>query len=375
MLVLFAGHLLSTSTFDLLAWTAITWLAVRAVRTGENRLWLAAGVVLGVSLLNKPLPAFLAVGLLAGVVVAGPRRLLRNPCVWGGTAIALVLFSPWIVWQASHGWPQLTVARSIAGGHSGSSEPWWAVVPFQLLLISPLLAPIWIAGLVRLFRDPELRELRFLAWAWVILAVIFMATGGKPYYISGLMPALLGAGSISVDAWLDRGREGARRALLLGALVLSGGVAVLISLPVQPVRDAGQAISEVRETIGWPEFARTVAGVYRRLHDRGQAVILTGNYGEAGAIDHFGPELGLPQAYSGHNAFGYWGPPPDGSAPVIAIGLTSGVRATELRDCRRAGRIDNGLGIDNDEQGTAVYACTGPRRRWSAEWPSLRHLG
>ena len=375
VVVLFGGHLLSTSTFDLLAWTAITWLAVRALRTGADRLWLVAGVVLGVSLLNKPLPAFLAVGLLAGVLVAGPRRLLRNPYVWLAGVISLALFSPWLIWQASHGWPQLDVARSIAEGHSGSSEPWWAVVPFQFILVSPLLAPIWIAGLVRLFRDPKLSEFSFLGWAWVILAAIFMATGGKPYYISGLMPALLGAGSISVDVWLKRGREGARRALLVGALVLSGGIAVLISLPVQPVRDAGQAISEVRETIGWPQFARTVAAVYRALPDRANAVILTENYGEAGAIDHFGPGLGLPHAYSGHNAYGYWGPPADGSAPVFAIGLTPGVRATQLRGCNEAARIDNGLGIDNDEQGTAVYVCAGPRRPWSTEWPSLRHLG
>src|SRR6185295_19243405 len=120
--VLFTGHMLSTSTFDLLAWTAVSWLVVRAVRTGENRLWLAAGVVLGLGLLNKPLPAFLAAGLLAGILVAGPRRLLRDPYVWAGAAIALVLWSPWILWQAADDWPQLDVSRSIASGESTSSE-------------------------------------------------------------------------------------------------------------------------------------------------------------------------------------------------------------------------------------------------------------
>jgi hypothetical protein len=102
-IVLFTGHTLSTSTFDLLIWTALTWLAVRALRSGEQRLWLVAGVVLGVGLLNKPLPAFLAAGLLAGVLIAGPRRLLRSPYVWSGAAIALVLWSPWILWQAAAG--------------------------------------------------------------------------------------------------------------------------------------------------------------------------------------------------------------------------------------------------------------------------------
>ena len=113
MIVLFTGHLLSTSTFDLLAWTAVTWLAVRAIRTGDDRLWIAAGVVLGVGLLNKPLPAFLAAALLIGVAFAGPRELLRNRWVWAGALIALVLWSPWLIWQQANDWPQIDVSKSI----------------------------------------------------------------------------------------------------------------------------------------------------------------------------------------------------------------------------------------------------------------------
>jgi 4-amino-4-deoxy-L-arabinose transferase-like glycosyltransferase len=376
-IVLFTGHLLSTSTFDLLDWSAAVWLAVRAVRTGENRLWLLAGAVLGLGLLNKPLPAFLAAGALAGVAIVGPRRLLRNPYVWGGAAIALVLWSPWIVWQARHGWPQLDVSRSIAGGGSTSSQPWWAVVPFQVLLVSPPLAPVWIAGLIRLLRAAELRDFRFLAWAWVVLAGVFMATGGKPYYLAGLLPVLLAAGAIEVDGWLDRGRRRARRAVLVGALAASAVVCGAIALPVLPARDTGAVIAankDVGETIGWPELARTVAGVYRRLPAGARPVILTDNYGEAGAIDRYGPGLGLPAAYSGHNAYGYWRRPPDGSAPVIAVGLDPGETA-QLRGCTVAARIDNRAGVENEERGAPVLVCRRPRRPWSQEWPALRHLG
>jgi 4-amino-4-deoxy-L-arabinose transferase-like glycosyltransferase len=376
VIVLFTGHLLSTSTFDLLAWTAVSWLVVRAVRTGQDRLWVAVGAVLGVALLNKPLPAFLALGLIAGVAISGPRRLLRNPYVWLGALVAAVLFLPWLLWQADHGWPQIDVSRSIAEGHSTSSQPWWAIVPFQLLLISPLLAPVWIAGLVRLFRDPALRDLRFIAWAWVVLAVVFMATGGKPYYLSGFLPLLLGAGAVWVDGWVDR-RQG-RSTSIIRVIALSFAVDAVISLPILPAHDAGPLVAvnpDVGETIGWPAFTRTVAGVYRQLPTPRQAVILTGSYGEAGAIDHYGPGLGLPVAYSGHNAYAYWGPPPDDAAPVIAIGLDASDRAEQLRACRPAAHVDNGVGIDNDEQGTVIYVCAGPRRSWSEEWPSLRRLG
>jgi 4-amino-4-deoxy-L-arabinose transferase-like glycosyltransferase len=366
VIVVFTGHLLSTSTFDLLVWTAVTWLVVRAIRIGNDRLWLVAGAVLGVGLLNKPLPAFLAAGMLAGVAISGPRRLLRNPRVWTGAVIALVLWLPWIVWQSDHGWPQIDVSRSIASGASTSSQPWWLLVPFQVLLISPFLAWIWIGGLARLFRDPELRDLRFLGWTWVVLAVVFMASGGKPYYLAGLLPLLLAVGSIAVERSL-------RAAFVLSAVI--GGI---VSLPILPAADAGPVVAvnpDVGEMIGWPDFARTLADVQRRLPGRGAAAIFTANYGEAGAVARFGPGLGLPPAYSGHNAYADWGPPPDSAVPVMLVGFGRAYAAAHFAGCRFAARITNRAGVENDEDGEAVMVCARPRRRWRAEWPSLRHLG
>jgi hypothetical protein len=130
--------------------------------------------------------------------------------------------------------------------------------------------------------------------------------------------------------------------------------------------------ADVGETIGWPDLARTVAGVYQRTG--GGAVIFTANYGEAGAIDRYGEPLGLPPAYSGHNAFGYWGPPPDRPGPVVTVGLDL-AELKRFRGCRVAARIDNTAGIDNDERGEPVDQCSGTRGSWSHVWPGLRHLG
>ena len=376
VIVLFTGHLLSTSTFDLLAWTAITWLAVRAIRTGDDRLWIAAGVVLGIALMNKPLPAFLAVALLIGVAIAGPRELLRNKYVWAGALVALVIWSPWIIWQASNGWPQIDVSKSITEGGSTSSEPRWALVPFQLLLISPFLAPVWIAGLVRLFRD-RANPYRFLAWTWVALVVIFTATGGKPYYLAGLLPALLAAGAIATDAWLERGNRRLRTAALAATVGASAIIGGAISLPLLPDDSADPVLAvneDVGETIGWPEFTDQVAAVYRRTPG---AVIFTANYGEAGAVDRYGPDRGLPGAYSGHNAYGDWGPPPPANdrRRIVAVGLDQSQLAAHFRGCRLAARIASKDGVDNDEDGAPILLCERVRSTWRNEWPHLRHLG
>jgi hypothetical protein len=203
-----------------------------------------------------------------------------------------------------------------------------------------------------------------------------MASGGKPYYLAGLLPVLLGAGAPYVDRWLERGVR-ARMAALVSALAVSGVISAIIALPILPADSLGpvmDANEDVGETIGWPELAESVADVHARLPSGRRAVILARNYGEAGAIDLYGPALGLPGAYSGHNAYGDWGPPPDSAAPVIAVGLRGGDLA-HLRGCKLAARIDNRDGVDNQERGAAVMVCSGPRRPWSEEWPALRHLG
>lgn len=376
------SHLLSTSAFDLLAWTVLSWLIVRVLRGADPRVWLLVGVVAGVGLMNKALVAFYLAGVGAGVLLAGPRHVLRERWLWLGALIALVMSSPYLVWQAANGWPQLGLSAAIASGSSGTSEPVALFLPFQLVLVSPLLVPVWGAGLVRLFRDPDVRDARAFAWAYGVLAVVFMATGGKPYYLGGLYPVLLAAGAVPLVSWLTRGRRTLRRAALGSALGLSAVVAAVLMLPVVPASalpdtpivdinyDAG-------ETIGWPRFVDTVAAVYHDLPDdqRADAVLVTGNYGEAGALDHYGPAHGLPRAYSGHNAYGFWGAPPDSADTAVVVGLGEAFLQRHFATCVEAARIDNGLDLDNDEQGAIVWVCRDPVQPWSALWPAFRRLG
>lgn len=160
-------------------------------------------------------------------------------------------------------------------------------------------------------------------------------------------------------------------------VVMSAVAGAVIALPVLPAQLAGPVVAlnpDVGETIGWPDLVDTVAGVVRRVPARDHMVILTANYGEAGAIDRYGPAHGLPRAYSGHNAYGLWGPPPNTAGPVIAVGFRPGQAASLLRGCTLAARVDNTAGVENHEAGQAVLVCAGPQQPWSALWPRIRHL-
>jgi len=373
--LLIAAHLLTTTTVDLLAWTALSWLLVRALRDG-GPVWLAAGAVAGVALQNKVQPAFLLAAVVVGVLAVGPRPALRSPWPWLGGLLALAVWAPNLLWQAVNGWPQLELAEAIAGGSSGTSEPWYLFVPFQLVLVSPLLVPVWGAGWWRLARDPALRTWRSFAVAYVVLAVLFLVTGGKPYYLAGLYPVLLAAGAGPVVAWTRRGARRVRTGLVVAALALSLLVDGTLGLPVIPVdRLAGTPVVDVNydagETVGWPQLVALV----RDAHDgvSGRAVVVTRNYGQAGAVDRFAPDLG--PAYSGHNSYWTWGPPPEDADAVVAVGIDRARLARWFGTVEDAGRVDNGVGLDNDEQGTPVLVGTGRRVPWSVIWPELRRLG
>ncbi len=372
------GHLLSTTTFDVLVWVTLVYVVARILGGGDERQWLLAGLVVGIGLENKHLVLLLVFALACGCVLARRWDLARSRWPWVGAVLAFALWLPNLLWQARHGWPQLELAAEIA--EEDAAENRIALVPLQFLLIGPLLAPLWLGGLWWLLRRPEARLYRPLGLAYVVLLVTALVTGAKPYYTMGLLLALLGAGGVVAEGWL-RDRRGRQLALGL-AIALSAGVAALITLPLVPVEDVhGTPIPDINEdaieTIGWPAFAATVGRVWSELSqsERSTAVVYASNYGEAGAIARYGRGYGIPRAYSGHNAFWRFGRPPDGARPIIVVGYR-GPQALrgDFSGCVLSARIDNGVELDNEEQGAPIWTCATTTERWSRLWPRLHSL-
>ncbi len=217
--VLISGHLLETITLALPLWALLIWLILRAIRTHHGPLWLAVGMVAGIALMESDLVAGLLGAIIVGLLVMGPRRPFTSPWFYGAVVLAFAMWSPYLAWQITHGWPELAVAHGIANGQSGTSTPRWLVLPLQLGLVSVWLAPVWLAGLVQLSRDTNIAAGRAWALAYGVLALAIVAAGGKDYYLAGMYPLLLAAGAEPTVNWVRRGR-GQMRARLL-ACVLS----------------------------------------------------------------------------------------------------------------------------------------------------------
>jgi 4-amino-4-deoxy-L-arabinose transferase-like glycosyltransferase len=357
----------------------IAWIAIRLLRTGDGRWWLPLGVVAGVALENKYLVVLLLGALLISVLVVGPRTILRSWWLAAGVAVAAAIAAPNVWWQASHGWPQLTVAGGISD--DDGTENRLMFVPLQILQLSPFLVPLGVAGLLRLWTSPVLRWGRSVALAYPLLCVAVLLAGGKSYYALPLLLVLIAAGCQPTVDWATRGRQGLRRVAAAAGLVLAAATSAVVTLPVLPASAVNAVLpvnAEQGEQIGWPELTSAVATAWSQLpaEDRTSGVIFAGNYGEAGAIAEYGPSHGLPAPYSGHMSFADWGPPADThDGPVLLVMQERNARyESHFTDCRQVGQVDNGQGVDNEEQGAVIVLCSGTTKPWSSLWPDLRRF-
>jgi hypothetical protein len=377
------GHLFSTTTFDVVLTSATILLLLGAISatapgTPSWPRWLALGATAGLAMQVKTLPATVLAACAVGILLAGPRAVLRRPGPWVAAVVAGLIAAPNLLWQAAHGWPQLDLAAAIAAGSSGTSAERWSIVPLQATLIGPLLLPVLAAAVVRGLRPAGMRH-RWIVVAYIVLLAFVVATGGKPYYAAGLLPALIAIGVPSTLAWLDRARW--RRVLAVALLAVHVVVTAVITLPVLPARWTAPVLEvnyDAGETIGWPELTATITKVVADLpaRQRGSAVIVTSNYGEAGALDRARRAgADLPAVLSGHNGYFAWGPPPDDAAPVILVGHLPQREVRSLfRGCREVAALDNSAGVDNDERGAPVRVCDDVVQPWHETWPQLRHL-
>ncbi len=364
--IVFLGHRLTTQTISVAAWMALALVAAHALLEDRPRWWLLAGAVAGIGLNAKHDMAIALLGLMVGVALTpAVRHHLRSPWWWAGGAVALLLWLPNLVWQAQHGWPVFALSAEIRdeyGGAGGAAQ----YLVLTLLVFSPLMSVVWIAGLVGLLRRAEWQWARPLAWIFLVTFVVFLATGGKAYYLAGAIPPLLTAGAVMTA-------QRVRRLVPVAVvLALSAAVAWPAGLPLLPpstyARSFYPALDDSGlESIGWPQLVTQVRRALAPLPPG--AVVFTGNYGEAGALEWYGVPA---HVYSGHNGWADFGPPPDGAGPVVVLGYRD--PSSDFTGCRRVGTVPTVDDADNEEHGGAVFVCTGPRSPWSQEWKRLSHL-
>lgn len=256
-------------------------------------------------------------------------------------------------------------------GEGNAAEVRVMMWPFLVLLVGPVLAVFWVTALVWMFRRPEGMPLRFLAVVFVVVVVFVFAAGTQFYYTAGILAVLVAVGAVPVAAWArTRGRRIAF-AVLLAVNALGCAVSSVPLLPVQAFGASGLAAvnSAAADQVGWERYVEQITGVAASVE---ADAIIASNYGEAGALDRFGSG-GVP-VVSGHNALWDLGPPPADARTVVVVGGQLERVADLFAACDVLAELDNGVGVDTEEEGTPVAVCRDPRGAWSELWPSFRHL-
>jgi Dolichyl-phosphate-mannose-protein mannosyltransferase len=385
------GLLLVTDMLQPLTWLACSWLLAYLIRTRDERAWLAFGAVVGVSLASKYLILFYLAGLALGVVATPLRRSLLKPWLYGGAALALAMVAPNLWWQAAHGWPFIELGKAGASGKNIALSP-VAYMLQEMLLVGPATAPLWIAGLWRLITDKSAPGLRAIPIAYVAMAALFVVIHGKAYYLAPIYPTLFAAGGVAFEGWL--GRPAWR---WIAVVVVASGVGALpMALPVLPPPQLGAYSRAIglspshtafergaqsplpqyfADMFGWREMAAKVSAVYQSLPpaDRERAVFFGRNYGEAAALDIYGPALGGPPAISGHNNYFLWGPRGFDGSVVITVGADVATVAKEFGDIEVAGHLDDPYAMPF-ETNINIYVLRSPRRPLAEIWPMLKHF-
>lgn len=318
----------SMNAFDLVVWAGLGRLAIALLSGAGPRLWIAFGALAGVGLQNKLDVALLGAGIAAGLVVARRWDVLGSRWPWMGGALAVLLFLPHVAWQVAHDWP---TREFIARAQSGKIEHLspLAYLGSQLLMVGPPAALLAAAGLGWLLAARRARPWRPIGWAVVVVVLVLALSVSKPYYLAPAYTLLFPAAGAALGAWTAAwwARRAARA--LITAAVLATLLAAPLAKPLLPVdrfvayadalgmapasgetHELGRLPQFFADMHGWEDLARATARVHRSLPppDRARACVFAQNYGQAGAIDHFGPALGLPPAISGHNSYWLWGP-------------------------------------------------------------------
>lgn len=385
-LPMFEGTEFQYSTFDYLWWVLIAYFVIRLLRADDPRWWLAIGAVIGLGMQTKYTMAFYVAGIVGGVVLTQARKYLLSPWLWAGVALSLLIFLPNLIWQIRHDFISLQFLQHIHARDVGEGRADGFLKNQFLICTNLVAAPLWSAGCVGFFRD---RRYRILGWMYVIPLLLFIVGKGRDYYLAAAYPMLMAMGAATAERWVTSISPLWRRtvqAVFFVGLFALGAFACALIVPLAsrgPLRNfALKNNGDLREEIGWDDLVKTVAGIRDSLppEQRQNVGVVVRNYGEAGAIEMFGPAYHLPIPISGTNSGwlrGYPEPPP---STLIVLGTSREGAEKWFTDCRLAGDNTNSLGamgLKNEESRDHpdIFVCGRPRLPWPEFWKDFQAFG
>ena len=387
------GSLLTTNCLEPLLWMGCAYFAILAVKGEQPRYWLWFGVIAGIGLQEKYSIAVMGFGLVVGLLLTEQRRVFANKWIWLGGLAAFAIFLPNLIWNAQNHFPFVELMHNIkADGRDVVLSP-LQYFGQNVLLLAPATAPVWIRGLVALLFSGRFKAYRYLGWCYLVAFTVIVALHGKNYYLAPIYPMLLAAGAVVIESGIEKLRQGWLRPTILAVLLASGAWAAPVVVPILPIENFVTYLhrlpfgvpatehSHLRAAIpqhyadqfGWHEIVEETAVAYNKLAptERAGCAIFAQDYGQAGAIDFFGPRYGLPPALSGHQTYFLWGPRGYSGNCMIVLDDRPEVLAQLFDTVEYVGTSrDNPYALERE---IPVYICRGAKfGNLEKSWPRVK---
>jgi hypothetical protein len=387
------GNFYSMNVFEPLFWMACAYLLLRIINGGSPRLWLWFGAVAGLAVENKHSFAFFGIGIVVALLLTPERRNLAKPWIWLGGLIALAIALPNVVWQIRHNFATLELLRNVARSDKNVVLGPAQFIAQQILIMNPATLPLWLGGLIWLLAARDGRRYRLLAIAYLVTLAEFIVMKGKHYYLAPVYPMLFAAGAVAIERVFSirmRWMKPAIATAMIGlAAVLAPTILPLLlpekllaymrAIHFEPPRTETSHTAALpqlfADQFGWEEMVRSIARAYGNLSadDQRRVGIFCQNYGQAGAVDFFGPKYGLPSAISGHQNYYFWGPRDCTGELMLILDSTNGKESEQFTSVEDLGVVESSPWAMPWEQRQHIYLCRGLRTPLPALWPKLKN--
>ena len=396
-----SGYLFQPVVFDQLWWVLAVWLLTKYCNTSSVKYLYLLGVVVGFGLLTKYTMAFFTFALIIGLVFSKNRKLLLNRHMIGAALLALLIFLPNLIWQLQHHFPVVTHMKALREQQLDFIKPSDFIK--QQLLVNGIALFVWVTGFVFLLFSFRLHKFQFLAIAFVLIFTFLLVMNGKDYYLFGAYPMLFAAGGFGFERWLKTSGY-ALRSLVIALFTIPNFLLFPLVLPILPLNQTlatfdydrnhilfldfattwedhkqHRTTQDYADMFGWDEMTASVAKAWNSLTPEQQkhTQIYADNYGEAGAVHHFGKQYHLPEIISLNSSFTLWAPDSLNAQYIIYVDDQGGGNiksfASQLESYRKVGEVKNPLAV---EKGTGIFILVHPRaglhERYSKELAKKR---
>ena len=378
---------LSMNAFEPLFWLGCAYIILRITKTGNQRLWLVFGLLAGIGLENKHSMLIFGFALATGWLLTPQRVVLWNRWLWAGLVIAALLLLPNLLWNIQHHFPFLEIQANIRASGRNAELSLAGFFGEETLAMMPLALPVWLAGLWFFFGTRAGKPHRWLGWTWAVTAAVIVGLSPRIYYLFPAFPIVFAGGGVLFESWLS-----ARPRLIYATLLMLAGAAIApIAIPLLPVKtfiaysaalgvnqprienhDLGPLPQLFADQFGWEEMAATVGKAYKALPEdlRARTAIFGQNYGQAAAVDFFGPKYGLPKALSGHQSYFLWGPRGYTGESVLVMGDRQERLKTIFFHVEKVATVYHPYSMPAEH--FDVFHCTGIKTPLRDLWPALK---